>query len=193
MYICYITLHSCVYSMTKYLIETLTKNASDVCYAQTTNSIYFIIEGIKVRVSDHHTVSTDYDLAVYSVNNSYLCIPNNCPFKQLIPCTKVSQILNVVKQVAFAKRLYTPATEACFIAEATNNVKRLRKLGVHMKQGSKFEAKVSSLNTEWVDIIEEYWKQSSESDTTKTSRVSSYISSAQNTVEFKQHLFKTIK
>lgn len=51
--------------MRKKLIETLTKYATKVEEAQTTNSVYFtMLNGIKVRVSDHHSTHPDCDLAI---------------------------------------------------------------------------------------------------------------------------------
>ena len=51
--------------MRKKLIETLTKYATLVEEAQTTNSVYFtMLNGIKVRVSDHHSTHPDCDLAI---------------------------------------------------------------------------------------------------------------------------------
>lgn len=177
--------------MTKYLIETLTKHATNVTYTQSSNSVYFTIDGIKIRVSDHHTTSTKYDLAVYSVNNSYVCIPNNCPFKELIPCTKVTQILEIIKQFAFAKRLYAPPVSSLEID--LDNVKRIRRAGLSFKDGSKIAIKLSSVTSEWVDVIEEYCKISSEAHCTKLSRVGTFLNVSKNAQEFKQHLFKTIK
>lgn len=177
--------------MTKYLIETLTKHATNVTYAQSSNSIYFTIDGIKVRVSDHHTTSTKYDLAVYSVNNSYLCIPNNCPFKELIPCTKVTQVLKIIEQFAFAKRLYAPSASS--IETDLDNIKRVRRVGLSFKDGSKIAIKLSSVPSEWIDVIEEYCTTSSEAHYIKLSRIGTYLTASENATDFKQHLFKTVK
>lgn len=177
--------------MTKYLIETLTKHATNVTYANSSNSIYFTIDGIKVRVSDHHTTSTKYDLAVYSVNNSYVCIPNNCPFKELIPCTKVTQVLKTIEQFAFAKRLYAPPVS--LLETDLDNVKRVRRVGLSFKDGSKIAIKLSSLTSEWVDAIEEYCTTSSETHAIKLSRIGTYLNASKNATEFKQSLFKTVK
>lgn len=176
--------------MTKYLIETLTKHATNVTYAVSSNSVYFIIDGIKVRVSDHHTTSTKYDLAVYSVNNSYVCIPNNCPFKELIPCTKVTQVLKTIEQFAFAKRLYTPPVS--LLETDLDNVKRVRRAGLSFKNGSKIAIKLSSLTSEWIDVIEEYCKLSSEAHNLKLSRIGTFVNASKNVTDFKQNLFKTI-
>jgi hypothetical protein len=156
--------------------------------------VYFIIEGIKVRVSDHHTVSTEYDLAVYSVNGSYLCIPANVPFKQLFPCSKVVQVLEVIKQVAFAKRLYVFTPEEEIQTEALSDTfHRLRKLGLQFKDKSVIATQISALSTDWIEVIEDYWNQSSEKHQVKQSRISTYIATCKDTQEFKQKLFKTVK
>lgn len=177
--------------MTKYLIETLTKHATNVVYATSSNSIYFTINGIKVRVSDHHTTSTKYDLAVYSVNNNYLCIPNNCPFKELISCTKITQVLKTIEQFAFAKRLYSP--DVSLIETDLDNIKRVRRAGLSFKDGSKIAIKLSSVSSEWIDAIEEYCTASSEAHDTKLSRIGTYLSISKNATDFKQSLFKTTK
>lgn len=177
--------------MTKYLIETLTKHATNVTYAISSNSVYFIISGIKVRVSDHHTTSTKYDLAVYSVNNSYVCIPNNCPFKELIPCTKVIQVLKTIEQFAFAKRLYAPPVS--LLETDLDNVKRVRRAGLSFKDSSKIAIKLSSLTSEWIDAIEEYCAASSETHAIKLSRIGTYLTASKNVIDFKQSLFKTVK
>jgi hypothetical protein len=180
--------------MTKHLIETLTKHSSKVIHSQTTNSVYFIIEGIKVRVSDHHTASTEYDLAVYSVNGSYLCIPANVPFKQLFPCSKVVQVLEIIKQIAFAKRLYVFTPEEETQTESLSEVfTRLRKLGLQFKDKSVIATQISALATDWIEVIEDYWNQSSEKHQVKQSRISTYIAVCKDTQEFKQKLFKTVK
>jgi hypothetical protein len=56
------------------LIETLTKYATLVEEAQTTNSVYFtMLNGIRVRVSDHHTTHPDCDLAIDVPKNAVAC------------------------------------------------------------------------------------------------------------------------
>ncbi len=177
--------------MTKYLIETLTKHATNVTYAKSSNSIYFTIDDVKVRVSDHHTTSTKYDLTVYSVNNSYVCIPNNCPFKELIPCTKVTQVLKTIEQFAFAKRLYAPSVS--LIETDLDNIKRVRRVGLSFKDGSKIAVKLSSMTSEWIDAIEEYCTASSEAHAIKLSRIGTFLSVSKTSEEFKQSLFKTVK
>ena len=50
--------------MRKNLIETLTKHATDIDFAQGTNSVYFIINNLKVRVFDYHSDNSDCDLVI---------------------------------------------------------------------------------------------------------------------------------
>ena len=61
---CYITIYSHIYNMRKNLIETLTKHATDIDFAQGTNSVYFIINNLKVRVFDYHSDNSDCDLVI---------------------------------------------------------------------------------------------------------------------------------
>lgn len=96
--------------MTNYLIKVLTKYASKTHKAET-GSHYFWIDGLKVRVSDHATSKPgDDDLAIYSLQRGYLCIPCNVPFQKVVSCTNVRQVIGAITGVSFAKTLFIPPT-----------------------------------------------------------------------------------
>lgn len=121
--------------MNNYLIKVLTKHASKTEESSVTHSNYFWINGIKIRVSDHHTSSEGYDLAIYSTNPGYVCIPSQVPCKKVIACSSMKQVMGVVHGLVFAKSLYLPTpkdnpNEDKFILE-------LNKLGCFFKDRTK--------------------------------------------------------
>lgn len=103
------------------LIDILTKYAVKVEEAQTTNSIYFtMLNGIKVRISDHHSTHPDCDLAIDTPENmvAYTVFPVKVPakftyqtidveavysyisyFAMIAPCFKTAQGSKKKKQV----------------------------------------------------------------------------------------------
>ena len=81
------------------LIETLTKYATKVEEAQTTNSVYFtMLNGIRVRVSDHHTTHPDCDLAIDVPENAiaYTIFPAKAPAKFTYQTIEVESIYNQI-------------------------------------------------------------------------------------------------
>ena len=96
--------------MTNYLIKVLTKYASKTDSAETTNSHYFWIDGIKIRVSDHQ-VDTDHDLAIYPAVKGYVCIPNDVKFRKVWVCSNIRQVLGVIQGMVFARTLYSPTAD----------------------------------------------------------------------------------
>lgn len=85
------------------LIETLTKYATLVEEAQTTNSVYFtMLNGIKVRVSDHHTTHPDCDLAIDVPENAiaYTIFPVKVPAKFTYQTIEVESIYSYISYFA---------------------------------------------------------------------------------------------
>lgn len=91
--------------MNNYLIKTLAKYASNQDKAMASNSHYFWIEGLKVRVSDHST-PFDHDLAIYKAPRGYIAIPNGVPNKRVFQCTSVKQVLALISSMAITRSLY---------------------------------------------------------------------------------------
>ena len=85
------------------LIETLTKYATIVEEAQTTNSVYFtMLNGIKVRVSDHHSTHPDCDLAIDVPENAiaYTIFPVRVPAKFTYQTIEVESIYSYISYFA---------------------------------------------------------------------------------------------
>lgn len=85
------------------LIETLTKYATKVEEAQTTNSVYFtMLNGIRVRVSDHHTTHPDCDLAIDVPENAiaYTIFPAKAPAKFTYQTIEVESIYSYISYFA---------------------------------------------------------------------------------------------
>lgn len=85
------------------LIETLTKYATKVEEAQTTNSVYFtMLNGIKVRVSDHHSTHPDCDLAIDVPENAiaYTIFPAKAPAKFTYQTIEVESIYSYISYFA---------------------------------------------------------------------------------------------
>jgi hypothetical protein len=89
--------------MRKKLIETLTKYATKVEKAQTTNSVYFtMLNGIKVRVSDHHSTHPDCDLAIDVPENAvaYTIFPVKALAKFTYQTIEVESIYSYISYFA---------------------------------------------------------------------------------------------
>ncbi len=85
------------------LIEILTKYATLVEEAQTTNSVYFtMLNGIRVRVSDHHTTHPDCDLAIDVPENAiaYTIFPVKALAKFTYQTIEVESIYNYISYFA---------------------------------------------------------------------------------------------
>ena len=85
------------------LIDMLTKYAIKVEEAQTTNSIYFtMLNGIKVRISDHHSTHPDCDLAIDTPENmvAYTIFPVKVPAKFTYQTIDVEDIYNYISYFA---------------------------------------------------------------------------------------------
>ena len=89
--------------MKQRLIDMLTKYAVKVEEAQTTNSIYFtMMNGIKVRISDHHSTNPDCDLAIDTPENmvAYTIFPVKVPAKYTFQTIDVEAIYNYISYFA---------------------------------------------------------------------------------------------
>ena len=85
------------------LIDMLTKYAVKVEKAQTTNSIYFtMLNGIKVRISDHHSTHPDCDLAIDTPENmvAYTIFPVKVPAKYIFQTVYIEAIYNYISYFA---------------------------------------------------------------------------------------------
>lgn len=143
--------------MTNYLIKVLTKYASKTDSAETTNSHYFWIDGIKIRVSDHQ-VDTDHDLAIYATRAGYICIPNNVNFRKVWTCTNTRQVLGVIQGMVFAKTLYCPTAHEASGGK-TSFMTALNDLGCTVssavrKRLMKADAEVQKLMVKYLTMLE---------------------------------------
>jgi hypothetical protein len=85
--------------MKQRLIDTLTKYATKVEEAQTTNSIYFtMLNGLKVRISDHHSTNPDCDLVIDTPENmvAYTIFPVRVPAKFTYQTIDVESIYSYI-------------------------------------------------------------------------------------------------
>jgi hypothetical protein len=89
--------------MKQRLINILTKYSVKVDEAQTTNSIYFtMLNGVKVRVSDHHSTYPDCDLAIDTPRNmvAYTIYPVRVPAKFTYQTIDVESIYSYISYFA---------------------------------------------------------------------------------------------
>lgn len=85
----------------KYLLSI----AHDVIDAETTSSRYMIVDGLKIRVSDHYSNNTDADLQIilpYNGGPKYTTIIKD---SQKFLCYNASQIKNLIPYLALIKGL----------------------------------------------------------------------------------------
>lgn len=85
----------------KYLLSI----AHDVIDAETTSSRYMIVDGLKIRVSDHYSNNTDADLQIilpYNGGSKYTTIIKD---SQKFLCYNASQIKNLIPYLALIKGL----------------------------------------------------------------------------------------
>lgn len=88
----------------KYLLSI----AHDVIDAETTSSRYMIVNGLKIRVSDHYSNNTDADLQIilpYNRGPIYTVIIKD---SQKFLCYNTSQIKDLIPYLALIKGLKSP-------------------------------------------------------------------------------------
>lgn len=92
------------------LSKALQKLSSNICNSKTTVSSYYTIGCIKVRLSDHTSTHTDYDLDIFNNGKStYVVIPNIGTHKNLQWFTSIKDVIDFVIQFEkFAKMLVKP-------------------------------------------------------------------------------------
>lgn len=98
--------------MKQRLINILTKYSVKVDEAQTTNSIYFtMLNGVKVRVSDHHSTHPDCDLAIDTPENmvAYTIFPVKVPAKFTYQTINVEDIYNYISYFAMISPCFKTA------------------------------------------------------------------------------------
>lgn len=143
--------------MTKYLIETLTKHATDIDFAQGTNSVYFIINNLKVRVSDHHSDNSDCDLVIYQVIKEYIVIPSNVPVRKLYPCSNIQQVIDTIifLSKAFELQFLTKTNYDLMTAAPITIIDKLKGLGIAYSSESNWEA-IRKCSEEGQQVILDY-------------------------------------
>ena len=126
--------------MKQRLIDVLTKYAVKVEEAQTTNSIYFtMINGIKVRISDHHSTHPDCDLAIDTPENmvAYTIFPVKVPAKYTFQTIDVEAIYNYIS--------YFAMIAPCF-KTAQGSKKKKDKKKAKVTKSSNTEIKTKTMN-----------------------------------------------
>lgn len=91
--------------MCKLTLE-LKKISSNVIYATSTNSTYFIINNIKIRLSNHFSTNSDADLLIFHIHNSYTIIPMKVVNKQVLNFTNIRQVIEFIHHFAKISILY---------------------------------------------------------------------------------------
>ena len=151
--------------MTTKLVKTL-ENIATYVNKSNTDSMYFHIDNIIVRLSNHHSSTSDFDLAVYKIGSKYLCIPNKCTYKKLFTCTNVQQVVDVVYLISKAKELYTPATS---MVKDNLLIESLKEKNI--KMAPKIITTMRSLTEESVNVIMKYVNSNKVSNDTLLSHV----------------------
>jgi hypothetical protein len=129
--------------MRKKLIETLTKYATLVEEAQTTNSVYFtMLNGIKVRVSDHHSTHPDCDLAIDVPENmvAYTIFPVKAPAKYTFQTIDVEAIYNYISYFAMIAPCFKTAQGSKKKKQKVAEVKETPNAGISEKIMKKVQA-----------------------------------------------------
>ena len=109
------------------LIETLTKYATSIEEAQTTNSVYFnMLNGIRVRVSDHHTTHPDCDLAIDVPENAiaYTIYPAKAPAKFTYQTIEVESIYSYISYFAMIAPCFKSAQGSKKKKQVTEEVEK---------------------------------------------------------------------
>lgn len=83
--------------MTSHLSKCLQAIASDYKIASLTNSEYFMIEGLQVRISDHHSSDYKGDLAIYHQGRSYVVMSTSTIFKPVEFFLSVDKVIEYIK------------------------------------------------------------------------------------------------
>ena len=131
--------------MRKKLIETLTKYATLVEEAQTTNSVYFtMLNGIKVRVSDHHSTHPDCDLAIDMPENAiaYTIFPAKAPAKFTYQTIEVESIYSYISYFAMITPCFKSAQGSKKKKQVTEEVE---KTPINTEVSEKVMKKVNAL------------------------------------------------
>lgn len=127
------------------LIETLTKYATIVEEAQTTNSVYFtMLNGIRVRVSDHHTTHPDCDLAIDVPENAvaYTIFPAKAPAKFTYQTIEVESIYSYISYFAMIAPCFKSAQGSKKKKQVTEEVE---KTPINTEVSEKVMKKVNAL------------------------------------------------
>lgn len=127
------------------LIETLTKYAIKVEEAQTTNSVYFtMLNGIRVRVSDHHTTHPDCDLAIDVPENAvaYTIFPAKAPAKFTYQTIEVESIYSYISYFAMIAPCFKSAQGS---KKKTQVTEEIEKTPINTEVSEKVMKKVNAL------------------------------------------------
>lgn len=131
--------------MRKKLIETLTKYATKVEEAQTTNSVYFtMLNGIKVRVSDHHSTHPDCDLAIDVPENAiaYTIFPVKAPAKFTYQTIEVESIYSYISYFAMIAPCFKSAQGS---KKKKQEIEEVEKTPINTEVTEKVMKKVNAL------------------------------------------------
>lgn len=82
--------------MDSLLIRRLTAVAEKVIESKTTNSKYFQISNVVIRVSDHVSYTSDGDLAIFHKDRAYMVYPTKVPNKVMEFFTSVNALMEFV-------------------------------------------------------------------------------------------------
>lgn len=104
--------------MQSLLIRSLTKLSSKVQQSQTTNSIYFYIGSIKVRVSDHMVDADSYDLAIIKNIKGYTLIPNIGKFKKIEVVKNLDSVIKYIIHFNYFHQVFL----GCPITKVDNSI-----------------------------------------------------------------------
>jgi hypothetical protein len=129
--------------MKQRLIDILTKYATKVEEAQTTNSVYFtMLNGIKVRISDHHSTHPDCDLAIDIPENmvAYTIFPVKVPAKFTYQTIDVEAIYNYISYFAMIAPCFKTAQGSKKKKQKVAKVKKTPNAGISEKIMKKVQA-----------------------------------------------------
>jgi hypothetical protein len=82
--------------MDSLLIRRLSAVADKVIESKTSNSTYFHISGVIIRLSDHYCKVSDGDLSIFHQDTSYVLIPMSVSYQEVQFFTSVEELIGFI-------------------------------------------------------------------------------------------------
>lgn len=90
----------------KKLSGVLSRSAVTVNKSRSSRSVYYQVNGVTVRLSDHSSKRPGYDLAIYYVNRHYIIVARHGNSFQSLTLQTKEQVLQYIDVFASFKQLF---------------------------------------------------------------------------------------